>query len=146
MTEVGSSPIETATTEAINFEVKIQLADPPPDVRPGFSCSADIITDTREKALAAPLQALVVRERPASEEEPRLGRAEEEDGVYVYDPDSDRVTFAAVETGITGETEIEILSGLEPGQEVVTGPFRVLRELEDGDDVRRAAEGQEEKE
>jgi HlyD family secretion protein len=131
VTEVGSSPIETPTTEAINFEVKIQLSDPPESVRPGFSCSADIITDTREDAIAAPIQALVVREKPADDG----GRPGEEEGIYVIEGEPAAVRFAVVETGITGETEIEILSGIEEDDTVVTGPFRVLREIGDGDKV-----------
>ena len=131
VTEVGSSPIETLTSEAINFEVKIQLSDPPDSVRPGFSCSADIITDTRENAIAAPIQALVVREKPSEEG----GRPEDEEGIYVLDSESATVAFAPVETGITGETEIEIVSGVDAGDVVVTGPFRVLREIGDGDAV-----------
>jgi HlyD family secretion protein len=131
VTEVGSSPIETLTSEAINFEVKIQLSDPPDSVRPGFSCSADIITDTREDAVAAPIQALVVREKPARDG----GRPSEEEGIYAVEGEPAKVRFAAVETGITGETEIEILAGIEEGEVVVTGPFRVLREIEDGDEV-----------
>ena len=131
VTEVGSSPIETRTSEAINFEVKIQLAEPPERVRPGFSCSADIITDTRENVVAAPIQALVVREKPGEDG----GRPTDEEGVYVLDPEAETVRFTPVETGITGETEIEITSGLEEGEIVVTGPFRVLREIEDGGKV-----------
>ncbi len=144
VTEVGSSPIETQVTEAVNFEVKIQLKEPPDNVRPGFSCSADIITDTREDALTAPLQALVVRDKPTDSGKRRSGTGEEEDGVYVYDPDSETVKFVAIQTGITGDSEIEILSGLEQDQEVVTGPFRVLRELKDGDRVKLAEEPEEE--
>jgi HlyD family secretion protein len=131
VTEVGSSPIETPTSEAINFEVKIQLSDPPESIRPGFSCSADIITDTREDAIAAPIQALVVREKPADDG----GRPGEEEGIYVIEGEPAAVRFAVVETGVTGETEIEILSGIEEDDIVVTGPFRVLREIGDGDEV-----------
>ena len=143
VTEVGSSPIETNIAEAINFEVKIQLEDPPDGVRPGFSCSADIITATRQEALAAPIQALVVREESTDGAAGATGRAREEEGVYVYDADGHTVSFAPVETGITGATEIEILAGLEVGQVVVTGPFRVLREIGDGDQVALAEENGE---
>ncbi|MFP5246056.1 MAG: efflux RND transporter periplasmic adaptor subunit, partial [Thermoanaerobaculia bacterium] len=77
--EVGSSPMTangvTQSTEAVNFEVKIQLENPPAGVRPGFSCSADIITGTRSKVLAIPIQALVVREKPGSQP----GKAQDEE-------------------------------------------------------------------
>ena len=88
VTEVGSSPMTPQAgqgTEAVNFEVKIQLTNPPAGVRPGFSASADIITGTRDQAIAIPLQALVVREKPAapgartarsrSSRSPRVSRA-----------------------------------------------------------------------
>lgn len=140
VTEVGSSPMATTGTEAVDFEVKIRLEEPPEGVRPGFSCSAEIITDTRESALAAPIQALVVREKPESEEGAGSGRPEEEEGVYLYDPETGTAGFAVVETGITGATQVEVLSGLEEGQQVITGPFRALREIEEGDRVKLAEE------
>jgi len=145
VTEVGSSPIQLASAEAVNFEVKVQLEAPPEGVRPGFSCSGEVITDRRDGAIAAPLQALVVREAPT--EDGSLG--EDEEGVYLFErqaPGEERgsVRFAAVTTGITGEIEIEIVDGLAEGAEVVTGPFRVLREIEDGDEVELEPEDEEE--
>src|SRR6185295_18147884 len=84
VTEVGSSPIVrnsvSASAEAVNFEVKIQLENPPAGVRPGFSASADIVTGTRNKALAIPIQALVVREKPGS----TPGKSQDEEGVYLH--------------------------------------------------------------
>jgi HlyD family secretion protein len=142
VTEVGSSPIETLTSEAINFEVKIQLAEPPAAVRPGFSCSADIITDTREDVIAAPIQSLVVREKPAD----AGGQPTDEEGIYVLNEEDETVRFAPVEVGITGDTEIEILSGLEAEDIVITGPFRVLREINDGDKVTPPPPPEEEEE
>jgi len=147
VTEVGSSPIQdlssqAGVTEAVDFEVKIQVKNPPADLRPGFSCSADIITGTREDALAAPLQALVVRDKPQpekpEEEGPALAanRRQEEEGVYVYDEDTGTIKFKPVQTGITGDTQIEIVKGLEEGEKVVTGPFKTLREIKDGDKVK----------
>ena len=130
--EVGSSPMAatSAGAEAVNFEVKIQLKSPPPGVRPGFSASADIITGTRSKAVAIPIQALVVREKPGSEP----GKAVDEEGVYAVK--DGKAQFVPVETGLSGETHIEITKGLTPGQQIVTGPFRALRDIEDGSKVR----------
>lgn len=139
VTEVASSPITTgSTTDAVNFEVKIQLDEPPSDVRPGYSASADIITGQSDDAIAVPIQALVIREaKPAEGEEATdpPGPTEEE-GVYVFDRATNKIAFHAVDTGITGETDIEAVSGIEPGVEIVTGPFRALREVEDGDEVK----------
>jgi HlyD family secretion protein len=149
VTEVGSSPMERLGggqgTEAINFEVKIQLENPPPGVRPGFSASADIVTGTRTKALAIPIQALVVREKPgpksAAGAKPAAKPAvkpEDEEGVYVHE--AGKVKFVPVKTDLSGESAIEIVSGLKEGQEIVTGPFRALRDIKDGAKVREQKE------
>jgi HlyD family secretion protein len=139
VTEVGSSPMTrsgvSTGAEAVNFEVKIQLDHPPAGVRPGFSASADVITGTRSKALAIPIQALVLREKPgtAGSKTPQ-----EEEGVYLHK--DGKVQFAQVATGLTGESSIEIVKGLSDGQQIVTGPFRALRELKDGAKVREQTE------
>jgi HlyD family secretion protein len=144
VTEVGSSPMTSnspgAGGEAVNFEVKIQLTNPPAGVRPGFSASADIITGTRNKALSIPLQALVVREKPAADKAPKtqVAKAQEEEGVYVHN--DGKVSFVGVSTGLTGDTNIEITKGLTEGQEIVTGPFRALRDIKDGSKVREQKE------
>lgn len=134
VTEVGSSPMISATAaqEAVNFEVKIQLENPPAGVRPGFSASADIITGTRNKSLAIPIQALVVREKKEG------GKSKDEEGVYVHK--AGKAEFAAITTGLAGDTNIEVVRGLTEGQEIVTGPFRALRELKDGGKVREQKE------
>jgi len=137
VTEVGSSPIASAggsTDAAVNFEVRIQLKDLPATIRPGFSCSADILAGTATAVLAVPIQALVVREKEAEGEK----KAQEEEGVYVLKTEGKKRTalFSAVTAGITGETQVEIQSGLSAGDEVITGPFKSLREIKDGDRVR----------
>jgi HlyD family secretion protein len=136
VTEVGSSPIPSTTggADAVNFEVKIQLENPPAGVRPGFSASADIITGTRNKAIAIPLQALVVREKPGS----TPGKQQDEEGVYVHK--AGKAAFVPVTTGLTGESSIEITKGLTEGEQIVTGPFRALRDLKDGTKVREQKE------
>lgn len=148
VTEVGSSPIERAggasATEAINFEVKIQVENPPPGVRPGFSASADIITGTRTKALAIPIQALVVREKPAPKDAPKTAakpaKPEEEEGVYLND--SGVAKFVIVKTDLSGDSAIEITEGLKEGQEIITGPFRALRDIKDGSKVKEQKLGE----
>ena len=144
VTEVGSSPMQRqgvqGGSEAVNFEVKIQLTNPPPGVRPGFSASADITTGTRTKAIAVPIQALVVREKPSSG---KSGKPVDEEGVYVHK--DGKVQFAPVTTGLTGETSVEIVRGLTEGQQIVTGPFRALRDIKDGSKVREQKEEKGEK-
>src|SRR5688572_22239961 len=138
VTEVGSSPINAQAaqsgTEAVNFEVKIQVENPPEGVRPGFSASADIVTGTRTKAVAIPIQALVVREKPGS----AAGKPEEEEGVFVHD--NGAAKFSAVTTGLSGESNIEVVTGLKEGQEIVTGPFKALREIKEGAKVKKQQE------
>jgi HlyD family secretion protein len=143
VTEVGSSPIQRTLgggTEAVNFEVKVQVENPPPDVRPGFSASADIITGTRPKAIGIPIQALVVREKPGVS---KTAKPQDEEGVFVNDKGA--VKFAVVTTGLSGESNIEIVKGLSEGQEIVTGPFKALRDLKDGAKVKAEKEEKDKK-
>lgn len=144
VTEVASSPRSRAeaaqsgsSTEAVNFEVKIQLQSPPEAVRPGFSTSAEIITGEKPKSLAIPIQALVVREKKSDAKSTEKVRGEEE-GVYLFDRKAEKVKFAPVKTGITGETSIEVVSGVKQGDEIVTGPFKTLRDLDDGKKAKEA--------
>jgi HlyD family secretion protein len=149
VSEVGSSPIaQIGATAGIDFEVKIQIRNPPEGLKPGLSVTADIVTDTRGSVTAVPLQALVLRDRestvPAPAEENPEGarklrattvaeRGRDQEGVFVVQDGVAR--FTPIATGITGELDIETISGLTEGQEIVTGPFRVLRTLKDGDRI-----------
>ena len=153
ITEVGSSPIAkndpdlltlTANSEAINFKVKIRLDKPPETIRPGFSVTADIVTGRREGATAIPIQALVVRDVPVKEKKPAAGsRPETEEGVYVIK--DGKLAFDKVETGIAGELMIEVKKGPAVGQQIVTGPFKVLRQVKEGDRVLIEKEGGDKK-
>lgn len=138
VTEVGSSPMVGVTggQDAVNFEVKIQIENPPAGVRPGFSASADIVTGTRNKSLAIPIQALVVREKKEGE------KSKDEEGVYLHK--DGKAQFAPITTGLAGETNIEVTTGVTDGQQIITGPFRALRELKDGTKVREQKEEKKE--
>ena len=137
VTEVGNSPIlrTGSATEAIKFRVKIQLKDPPPDVKPGLSAQAEILTGFRGQAVVVPIQALVVREipRPAGQA-PVAGAPRDEEGVYLKE--ADKARFQAIKTGLLGELSVEVVSGLKGGETILTGPFKALRELKDGDAVK----------
>jgi len=162
VTEIGNSPIQTTgqtTSQATNFKVVVTLDDDIPDVRPGFTCTADITTAVRTAVVSVPIQSTTVRERmvdaqgqivresrdygagvtPAVSASAPMStsvaaRAEEVEGVFVmWDG---RVQFTRVVTGIAGERYFESLAGLNEGDLVVTGPFNVVRGLEDGDSVR----------
>src|SRR6266542_1470860 len=146
ITEVGSSPIPkndpdllslTQNSEAINFKVKIRLDDPPETIRPGFSVTAEIVTGRAEGTTAIPIQALVVRDVPKKGADKKggasTGRPETEEGVYFVK--DGKVGFRKVETGLAGELMIEVKTGPKVGDEIVTGPFKVLRQIKEGDKV-----------
>ena len=151
VTEVGSSPIAkndpdllslTQGSEAINFKVKIRVVNPPETIRPGFSVTADILTGRKEGATAIPIQALVVRDVPKKDGKPAsggAGRPQTEEGVYVIK--NGKLAFDKVETGLAGELMIEVKSGPKVGEEIVTGPFKVLRQVKEGDKVIVEKEG-----
>jgi HlyD family secretion protein len=128
VTEIGSSALQKATTsqESKDFKVIITLVDPPQSLKPGLSASADIITAEKKEVMAVPISALVLREKQDEENE---NSDEQEEGIYVVE--NSRVKFIPVEKGIMGEMMIEIISGLEEGQEIVVGPYSALRQLKD---------------
>jgi HlyD family secretion protein len=137
VTEVGNSPIlKTGTaSDAIKFRVKVQLKDPPAEVKPGLSVQSDILTGFRAQALQVPIQALVVRDierKPG--QAPRPGEPRDEEGVYLMEDGKAR--FQAIRTGLFGELSIEVVSGLSGGETIITGPFKSLRSLKAGDRVK----------
>ena len=142
----GISTTTTNTDEAKDFRVGITLDNPPADLRPGLSCTAVIETASESDALTVPIQALTIREIEATEvpsfienpvtNDPRPGEPllAEVEGVFVIDEGMAR--FRPVRTGIVGTTDIQILDGLDEGEPLVVGPYRVLRTLEDETAVR----------
>ncbi len=138
--------------EVTNFAVKVELIDSDPRLRPGMSATVDVITETRNETLKIPIQALTARlyeDLVVSNEQEGEGsvqlersqeRSDEEDEyvevVFVILEDN-TVELRRVVSGISGTSYIEILSGLEEDEKVVTGPFRLLsRTLKDGDRVK----------
>ena len=166
VTEIGNSAIVppsttagTGQTAAIDFEVVITLDDPGILLRPDLSATADIVTATREKAIAIPIISLTVRvdeeegdgEAETEEEAGDQGQAEglqgpmsrgrralEIEGVFVVREGI--AHFTPVEVGITGQEYFEVISGVQPGDTVVAGPYQRIRDLADGDAV-KAMEG-----
>ncbi|HEX5475786.1 MAG TPA: efflux RND transporter periplasmic adaptor subunit [Vicinamibacterales bacterium] len=165
--EIGNSPIQdtttgantSSTTQATNFLVKVMLDHTIPDVRPGFTCTAEITTATRENALSVPIQATTVREMivdkaghivrdpqskgpggvaPASTAVLPPGQSRKEfEGVFVVR--DNKAEFVPVKTGIAGDKYFEVLSGLKEGDKVITGPFSSVRDLADNAPVKVAA-------
>ena len=142
VTQVENSPISKTdselhglitTSDAINFKVRVKLLHPPERIRPGFSVTADVITGSKPRALAVPLAAIVVRDSPKGERT-AAGRIKTESGVYVIR--DGKVKFLPVRLGLSGELKVEVAGGLSDGQEIVTGPFKTLRTLKEGDRVK----------
>lgn len=138
VTEIGNSAVERPTSQsgqaaAVDFEVVITLTDPPVLLRPDLSATATIVTETRRNAISVPIIAVTVRDREESGEDVSAGPRDIE-GVFTVRDGT--VTFTPVSVGITGLEHFEILSGLEVGDTVVSGPYQVIRDLRDGDPVR----------
>jgi HlyD family secretion protein len=134
VTEIGSSAIQrtsvsASTQESKDFKVVVTLDDSARKLKPGLSASADIIVAQRQTVPAVPISSLVLREKPNADKN-ATATAREEEGVYTVE--GQRVKFVPVGKGITGGMMIEITSGLQEGQEIVTGPYAALRELKDG--------------
>ena len=140
-TGVAASQSTTSSQEAKDFTVGGALDSPPDDIRPGLSCTAKITTATRHRALTVPIQALTIRQKGDLEAKPKNGviqaakldpaaekaRKEEIQGVFVIS--GGKAQFRKVETGITGATDIEVLSGLQENDEIVTGSYQVIRTI-----------------
>ena len=142
-TGLAASQSAVSSQEAKDFKVVVAMDDPPEEIRPGLSCTAKITTATRQKALTIPIQALTIRQKGDLEVKPKTGggamaatkltpaeekaRKEEVQGVFVIA--GGKAAFRKVETGITGATDIEVLSGLKEGDEIVTGSYQVIRTL-----------------
>ncbi len=153
VTEISNSSLKPTTTanaqtdQAVDYYVTVRLLNPPPQTRPDFSATAKIITDTRKQALAIPIIALTIRENApvnGGDSAAAVGKApvkevgkKDADGVFVVGADN-KVTFRPVKVGIAGEQYFEVLSGLKPGEKIVTGTYQAIRELKDGTVVRAA--------
>ena len=128
VTEIGSSALLTTASadESKDFKVVVTLEDPPSDLKPGLSASADIIIAKKEDVLAIPISALVLKDKAT---ESGNAENEQEEGVFIVQ--ESRVKFVPTEKGIMGELLIEITSGLDEGQDVVVGPYSALRLLKE---------------
>jgi HlyD family secretion protein len=149
-TGVAASQSAISSQEAKDFKVVIAMDQPPDEIRPGLSCTAKITTAVRQNALTIPIQALTVRQKGDLEPQPAPGaapkvaakltpaqekaRKEEVQGVFVVE--NNKAVFHKVETGITGATDIEVLSGLKENDQIVTGTYQVIRTIRNQADVK----------
>jgi HlyD family secretion protein len=143
------TPTETASgssDRAVDFDVEITLQSPPADIRPDLSCTARIITDTKNNALSIPIIALTVRDHEKVPNEadsaPPMDtlrakfRKREAEGVFIVR--NGVATFRPVKTGVAGDEYFEVTDGLREGETIVAGTYQVIRDLKDGAKVRAA--------
>ena len=151
-TGVSTSQQATSSQEAKDFKVVVTLQDPPDGLRPGLSATAKITTATRGNALTIPIQALTVRRQSdltpkdekgekgsvqaaAPPKDPAKDKDKQEiQGVFILR--NHKAEFVPVDTGIAGTTDIEVMKGLQEGDEIVTGSYKVLRTLRPGSSVK----------
>lgn len=160
VTEIGNTAKRSLTSSVegqTNFEVKVVFDQNVPGVLPGMTADVDISTGTRTNALVVPIQAVVVRtqrelERAAkgtgargkrpkrganeSAEDDTTGRRDKEiTGVFVVR--GEVATFVPVRTGLASETMIEVFGEVKESENVVSGPYKALRELKPGGKVKK---------
>jgi HlyD family secretion protein len=144
--EISNSSVNsssaTSADQAIDYEVRVQLLNPPPETRPDFSATAKIVTASRNMVVSIPIIALTVREDeavPNADTAIAVGRAKpakevgkrDIEGVFIVGADN-KVTFRPVKVGIAGERHFEVLEGLKAGETIVSGTYQAIRELKDG--------------
>jgi HlyD family secretion protein len=149
-TGVSTSQSISGGQEAKDFKVVITLLDPPPNLRPGLSATAKITTGQERDAVTIPIQALTMRDKndldaqkktakPVDKTAPAApaGKKENTDlqGVFVIDKNN-KAVFHEVQTGLTGTTEIQVKSGVKPGDVIITGSYKVLKTLRNGASVK----------
>jgi HlyD family secretion protein len=153
-TGIATSQSTTGTEEAKDFKVVVTLFNPPEELRPGLSATAKITTARRQNVLTIPIQALAMR-TPASlkvggsiqtvnaasdgDSPPANAQDPGTQGVFVLRSHGSKLEsqFVPVTTGITGATDIEVTGGLKQGDEIVIGPYKVLRTLKNDVKLKR---------
>ncbi|MGA8619153.1 MAG: efflux RND transporter periplasmic adaptor subunit [Candidatus Sulfotelmatobacter sp.] len=150
-TGVATSQQTSASEEAKDFKVVVNVSDPPQDLRPGLSTTAKITTASRTSVLSIPIQALSVRSKeqleqekatpasvhaagPAPKEVLSKDKDKEVQGVFVIR--NQKAEFVPVITGIAGTSDIEVVNGLNEGDEIVTGSYKILRTIRSGSGVK----------
>jgi len=146
--------------------VVVIIYEPEPEVRPGFTCTADITTATRKEVISVPIPAVAVRElvfdangqvvkEPRNDKRRRPGAGSSGGGVEtvasaaelkpgqtrkevegVFAVHDGHAEFAPIKMGIAGDKYFEVLSGIKTGDQVITGPYNSVRGMADGDLVK----------
>ena len=134
---LAASQSNTSSQEAKDFKVVVAMDNPPDEIRPGLSCSAKITTATRKNALSIPMQSLTVRTKGDLDTRPNKPlnpdpatvktNKEELTGVFVIA--NNKAVFRKVDQGINGSSDVEVLSGLKEGDQIITGPYQAIRTI-----------------
>jgi HlyD family secretion protein len=142
VTEIGNSPILSSSVtgqQGVDFKVVVTITDSIPNVRPGLSADAEIIVAERDSAISIPIQSLTVRQkkdlksREGSDADSLETENEDIEGVFVVE--EGEAFFRRVSIGISSSKYFEVLSGLDKGESVVSGNFKAIRDLKDGQRV-----------
>jgi HlyD family secretion protein len=154
-TGVATSQQTTASEEAKDFKVVVTVNDPPADLRPGLSTTAKITTAAKSNVLAIPIQSLSIRTKAQLEEEKKSqsgsvhaaapeppskangsGKDQSQDVQGVFIIRNKKAEFVPVTVGITGTSDMEVAGGMNEGDEVITGSYKILRTLRSGSSVK----------
>ena len=168
VTEVGNSAIRSQAgmgQESVDFKVVVAIKDEIPAVRPGLSASVDITVAQEKGVLAVPIQSLTVRDEARLKRERGAGRKKTGDAVAdtaaadtsagdtkprdiegVFVVDKEVAHFRRVRVGIAGQSYFVVKTGIAKGEQVVSGPFKVIGELRDGERVRIKKESERDRE
>jgi HlyD family secretion protein len=138
--EIGSSAAarQSAGAGIRYFKVKVAIDNPDDRLRPGMTSQVSIITSTAANTPALPIQSVVERVPPSISK--KKGSDEEDDEnlpkkKYVFVVKDGKAKMTEVTTGISDSTHVSVISGVKNGDQVITGPFRTLKKLSDGDAV-----------
>jgi HlyD family secretion protein len=159
VTEIGNAAKSSAygvQDQVTNFEVTILISDAVGGIKPGMNASVDITTNIRDDVIKIPIQAVVMRapedtlkgaaikatkvqseddkDKPLDAKAKKESESDEMNGVFKVDRNVAK--FVKVKTGVSDRQYIEIVSGLTPGQEIITGSYKTLRTLKQGDKVK----------
>jgi HlyD family secretion protein len=126
VTKVGLMPITSQlTTEKVtDFEVEIELNEFSDLLRPGMNVKTEITTNKKSSVLIIPIQASGKR------------KIKEKMVESVFIVSDNKAVLQEIVTGVSSDTDIEVISGIEKGDTVIVGPYRVLSKLEDGQQVK----------
>jgi HlyD family secretion protein len=146
--EIAGSAVQRAGQQTQVFEVKIALDTVDAKLRPGMTAKARVETERADHAVAIPVQAVMLRP-PKDFEEPKKGadaskteatapalKAGADTKECVFIVENGKARLHPVKSGIGDETSVSIAEGLKDGDTVVTGPYRALRDLKNGDAVK----------